>query len=148
GTFSVTLKTAGSQTVTATDITDGAKTANTSTSTTVNAGAATKVAFTTQPAGATGGTAFTTQPLIAIQDANGNTVTSSRASVTVAIGTNPGGGTLSGTKTLSASSGVATFAGLSIDLAGTAYTLTATSGGLTAGTSAAFNITGPATWTG
>src|SRR5437773_526562 len=38
-TFSVTLKTAGSQTVTATDLDDGAKAANTSPAITVNAGA-------------------------------------------------------------------------------------------------------------
>src|SRR6185295_18787105 len=42
-TFSVTLKTAGSRTVTATDSTDGGKTANTSPSITVNAGAFTKL---------------------------------------------------------------------------------------------------------
>jgi hypothetical protein len=42
-TFSVTLKTAGSRTVTATDISDGSKTANTSPPITVNAGAFTKL---------------------------------------------------------------------------------------------------------
>src|SRR6185369_14390396 len=42
-TFSVTLKTAGSATVTATDITDGTKTANTGPSITVNAGVFTKL---------------------------------------------------------------------------------------------------------
>src|SRR6185369_14540224 len=42
-TFSVTLKTGGSATVTATDTTDGSKTANTSSSITVNAGAFTKL---------------------------------------------------------------------------------------------------------
>src|SRR5438477_372710 len=41
--FSVTLKTAGSRTVTATDITDGTKTANTSPAITVNVGAFTKL---------------------------------------------------------------------------------------------------------
>src|SRR5213079_2851267 len=38
-TFSVSLKTAGSSTLTATDLSDGSKTANTSPSVTVNAGA-------------------------------------------------------------------------------------------------------------
>src|SRR5213076_709914 len=46
-TFSVTLKTAGSQTVTATDITDGTKTANTSSAMTVNAGSAIKLTIQT-----------------------------------------------------------------------------------------------------
>jgi len=39
----------------------------------------------------------------------------------------PGGGTLSGTTTLSAVSGVATFSNLSIDKSGAGYTLTAAS---------------------
>src|SRR5205814_8097473 len=53
-------------------------------------------------------------------------------------------GTLSGTKTVAAVAGVASFSGLSIDKAGTGYTLTATGAG--SATSAAFNIT-PATAT-
>jgi 23S rRNA pseudouridine955/2504/2580 synthase len=59
----------------------------------------------------------------------------------VAIGTNPAAGTLSGTKTVSSVSGVATFSTLSIDKAGTGYTLSATSGTLTGATSNAFNVT-------
>ena len=47
----------------------------------------------------------------------------------MAIGTNPGGGTLSGTNPVAAVSGVATFANLSIDKAGNGYTLTASAGG-------------------
>ncbi|MFD1808004.1 hypothetical protein ACFSHQ_07035 [Gemmobacter lanyuensis] len=46
--------------------------------------------------------------------------------MTLAIGTNAGSGTLSGTKTVNAVNGVATFSGLSIDKAATGYTLTAT----------------------
>jgi hypothetical protein len=42
-TFAITFKTAGSRTVTATDVTDGTKTANTSSSITVNAGAFVKL---------------------------------------------------------------------------------------------------------
>src|SRR5439155_287754 len=61
--------------------------------------------------------------------------------VVMAISTNAGGGTLSGTKTRAASSGVATFNDLSIDLIGTAYKITATSGALFTPASAAFNIT-------
>ena len=41
----------------------------------------------------------------------------------MAIGTNPGGGTLSGTTTVAAVAGVATFSNLSINKAGTGYTL-------------------------
>src|SRR4029079_7082665 len=67
--------------------------------------------------------------------------TNSSASVTLAIGTNPASGTLSGTKTVAAVNGVATFSDLSIDKAGTGYTLTAASTGLTGDTSSSFNIT-------
>jgi hypothetical protein len=49
---------------------------------------------------------------VRIVDQFGN-LTASTAAVTVAIGTNPGGGTLSGTATQSAVAGVATFSGLS-----------------------------------
>src|SRR6185436_17504490 len=55
-------------------------------------------------------------------------------------GTNPGGGTLSGTLTATAASGVATFSNLSIDKVGNGYTLTAASAPLTGATSTAFNI--------
>src|SRR6185437_10098239 len=61
------------------------------------------------------------------------------------IGTNPGSGTLSGTTTVAAVNGVATFAGLSIDKSGNGYTLTASDGALAGATSNTFNITvGPA----
>ncbi|HKA58962.1 MAG TPA: hypothetical protein VKD28_10140, partial [Gemmatimonadales bacterium] len=53
---------------------------------------------------------------------------------------NPGGGTLSGTKTANASAGVATFSTLSIDKAGTGYRLAATAAGLAPDTSSAFSI--------
>src|SRR5207249_11017118 len=71
--FSVTLNTAGSQTVTATDITDTNKTANTSPPITVNPGAANKLVIQTQPpATATAGVVFSTQPVVRVEDAVGN----------------------------------------------------------------------------
>jgi hypothetical protein len=107
----------------------------------INVGAASKLAFTQSPSSSTGGIAFGTQPKITVQDAGGNTVTSSSASITLAIGTNPGPGALSGTTTILASSGVATFSGLAIDKAATGYTLTGASSGLTGATSNTFNVT-------
>src|SRR5256886_7420797 len=74
------------------------------------------------------------------QDAQGTTVPGFTANVTVALGANPGSGTLSGNKTVPAVAGVATFGDLSLDKAGAGYTLTAASTGLSAPTSAAFNI--------
>ena len=107
------------------------------------AGTATRLAFTTQPSASnTAGTAYSTQPVVTVQDALGSTVITSNAAVTVAIssGTGISGATLSGTLTVNASNGVATFAGLSIDKAGTGYTLTATSTGLTSSTCTTLNI--------
>src|SRR5947207_15549530 len=59
----------------------------------------------------------------------------------VGLGANPGGGTLAGTTSVNAVSGVATFSTLSINNAGNGYTLTASASGLTGATSASFNIT-------
>jgi len=111
---------------------------------TVNPGTATTLAFITQPGNATAGGSISGPPTIVVQDSLGNTVTSSTASITVAIGTNPGGGTLSGTTTKNASSGTASFSGLSINKAGTGYTLTSSATGLSGATSATFNITAAA----
>ena len=102
--------------------------------------AATQLAFTIQPTNATAGAAISPAVQVEVRDATGARVTAARDPVTLAIGTNPGTGTLSGTSTVNAVNGVATFSGLSIDKAGTGYTLTASSGTLTGATSAAFDI--------
>ncbi|MHB8875916.1 MAG: PKD domain-containing protein [Myxococcaceae bacterium] len=107
---------------------------------TINPGPAAKVGFTVQPSATTAGVVIAPAVQVAVQDSLGNTVTSSTASITVAIGTNPGGGTLSGTLTVAAVAGVATFPDLSINKSGTGYTLNATSGLLASATSAPFDI--------
>ncbi|PYO97986.1 MAG: hypothetical protein DMD61_11110, partial [Gemmatimonadetes bacterium] len=76
-------------------------------------------------------------------DANNNTADFT-GNVTLAIGTNPGSGTLSGTSTVAAVGGVATFSNLSIDKAGSGYTLDATSNGLAGAGSDGFDITAAA----
>ncbi len=99
---------------------------------TVTVGAALKVAVTQASVGSSPGIAFTTQPQITIQDLGGNTITSSTAVVTATVST---GGTLVGTATATASSGVATFSNLGIRGYGdTAYTITYTAAGLTTAT--------------
>ncbi len=113
---------------------------------TIASGPASKLGFTAQPNAGVAAQVFTIQPVVAVQDAGGNTVTtgaSSTATVTLAIGSNPGGGTLTCTGGLSrnAVAGVATFAGCSINSAGVGYTLVATSTGLTSATSTAFTVT-------
>src|SRR5205814_5569 len=66
------------------------------------------------------------------------------ASVSIAIGTNPSTGTLNGTTSVAAVSGITTFSNLSIDKGGTGYTLQVSSTGLTSAISAALNINNPA----
>ena len=121
--------------------------ANISTSPSVTVQAASKLVFAQQPANTAAGASITPAVTVKVEDANGDLVNTSTASVTIAIGTNPSSGTLSGTLTVNASGGVATFSGLSINNAGTNYALTASSSGLTSATSSAFNITQASTTT-
>ena len=97
-------------------------------------GLATQVALSTSAAGSASGSAFTTQPVVTIKDSFGNTITNSTALVTMTVS---GNGTTVGTtiNTVNAVNGVATFSGVGISgTAGTAYTLTFTSAGLTSAT--------------
>lgn len=93
----------------------------------------------------------TTLPLMTIQpavqvtvvDALGNRITAFNGAVTIAIGHNGGtvlAGTLSGTKTVNAVNGVATFSDLSIDQPGSGYTLVVTVPNVFTAESAPFNI--------
>ncbi len=105
-------------------------------------GPPTKLAFVQGPSNTAPGSAITPAVQVAVEDANGNIETSDNATqVSLGIGTNPGGGTLSGGSAVTVASGLATFAGLSINAVGNGYTLTASSTpSYTAATSAAFNI--------
>src|SRR5256884_3705336 len=108
----------------------------------ITAGTATQLVFSVQPSTTPAGAAITPAVQVTALDAQGSTAAGFTGNVTVAIGTNPGTGTLGGTLTHAAVGGVATFANLSIDKVGTGYTLTATGAGTA--TSAAFNITAEA----
>lgn len=123
--------------------TDGALTAVDSSAFAVTVGSPSRLAFAQQPTTSTAGTAIAPAVTVEIRDAGGNP-TPSTASVAVAIGTNPAGGTLSGTTTRTAVNGTATFSDLSIDRAGSGYTLTAASSGLTGATSSGFAVTAAA----
>src|SRR5207247_7879822 len=107
---------------------------------TISAGAAAKLVFTVQPSDAVAGGAITPAVRVAVDDAQGNSVTTATTSITLAIGVNPASGTLSGTTTVAAVNGVATFANLSINNRGSGYTLTASATTLTGATSNSFNI--------
>ena len=101
-----------------------------------------KLAFVQGPSNTTAGAVITPAVKVAVEDANGNVETSDNATkVSLAIATNPAGGTLSGGAAVTVASGIATFPGLSIDKAGNGYTLAASSTpAYTGATSTAFNV--------
>ncbi len=100
--------------------------------------AASQIVVTQGPSGVAANTAFTV--VAAVEDQYGNLVTSANNAVTIAIGTNPGVGTLGGTTTVSAVNGVVTFSNLKISKKGKGYTLKLTSAGLAGTTTDAFNV--------
>lgn len=107
---------------------------------TATPGPAVKLAFIVQPSNTVAGAPILPMVQVAIQDAVGRTVPYATNAITIALGTNPSGGTLSGTLTVGPVNGVATFPNLSIDKSEQGYTLVASSTGLSSATSAAFNI--------
>src|SRR6266545_2324690 len=113
----------------------------------ITPGPATQLVVTRQPGRARLGVAITPAVQVTIGDALGNAVTTATQSVSVAIGNNPGGATLSGTTTKSPVSGVATFPDLKLDKAGTGYTLAVSATGLAGATSAAFDVSPPLVFT-
>ncbi|PYO45106.1 MAG: hemagglutinin, partial [Gemmatimonadetes bacterium] len=113
----------------------------TSSSFTITAGTATQLVFGTQPSTTIAGRQISPAVKVRAVDALGNLVSGFTGSVSIALGANPGGGTLSGTTPVAAVGGVATFFDLSINKTGTAYTLTTSASGFAPVTSTAFDIT-------
>src|SRR5205814_219561 len=85
----------------------------------ITAGTATQLVFSVQPSTSTAGAAITPAVEVPAQVAGRRSADRFAGNITVAIGTNPSSGTLAGTLTHAAVSGVATFPGLSIDKVGT-----------------------------
>ncbi len=98
----------------------------------------THLAFITQPGGAVSGVQLTSQPVVQLLDGSNSVVTSATANVTVSIFS--GSGTLVGTKTLAAVSGVATFSDLKLNGASTDR-LMFSSTGLTSAVSSSISVT-------
>lgn len=108
-------------------------------------GAPTQLAVVQQPTGTNAVSALGTV-IVEARDAGGALATGFTGPVTIALANNPGGATLGGVTTQNAVAGVATFPGLVVNRPGTGYTLTVTSGALTAATTSGFSIVaGPAT---
>ncbi len=101
---------------------------------------ATQLAFLQQPANTTALAVMAPPVQVGVEDANGNLVTTAGSTITLAL---KGGAGLSGTLSVAAMNGIATFSNLSVSAAGAGYLLSAGSPGLTAATSTAFNITAP-----
>jgi alpha-tubulin suppressor-like RCC1 family protein len=100
---------------------------------------AVRLAFTSIPSFGVAG--VTMGPVtVAVQDEEGHIATSANNTVTLAIGSNPAGGTLSGLVTVHAIDGIATFNDLRIRRSGSGYTFSATSSGLAPANSAPFSI--------
>jgi hypothetical protein len=101
-----------------------------------------KLAFVVQPGATTPGSVISPAVQVAVQDAAGNTVPGASANVSIAIAAGRGasGAVLTGTATRSAINGIASFADLAIDRAGTNYALTASAPSLTSATSAGFDV--------
>jgi hypothetical protein len=107
----------------------------------------TQLAFGQQPTATSAGSTISPAVTVLVEDSTGNIVASDNSNVTLTLGSNPSGGTLSGTVTVAAVHGVATLSNLSINNPGS-YTLAASdtiSGSALTATSAAFTIGSPPT---
>jgi len=108
--------------------------------TAVGACTVTALVFASPPGNTTGGA---TLPPVRVEahDAAGAISSCFHGDITVSLASNPAGVTLSGTTTVAAAAGVATFSDLSIDKASPGYALTANAQGVAAATSASFSVT-------
>jgi hypothetical protein len=146
GTYSVTITagiTSGTTVISASTTASGNFTSTVTL--TLDPDVPTKLTLTRNSVGTASGAAFTTQPRVTLQDANGNTVTGTAATITASISA---GGTLVGTTTadVDTGTGVATFTNLGITgTAGTAYTITYASGSYTSATQSVTASVGAAT---
>ncbi len=138
GTLSSTV--AGTKTITATV---GSVTITQQPTVTVNPADANHLTFTTQPQDITLGSAITPPVVVTAWDAFDNLASSFTGDVAMALGHDASlfqNGTLSGTKTVAAVSGVAAFGDLSVDPLGIGYTLLASATGLTGAESSGFTV--------
>ncbi|MFC1947262.1 hypothetical protein ACFLXY_04995 [Chloroflexota bacterium] len=97
-----------------------------------------KLVFETELVGTNAGSTLPVQPVVKVVDADGNTVTTSTVPITLVVTNNRAN--LYGTTTVDAVNGVATFTDLAIVLAGSHFSLTAISPGLTSSLSNSFDM--------
>jgi hypothetical protein len=99
----------------------------------------TQLEITAQPsASVTAGSAFGL--MVAAEDRLGNVIKGYSGSVTISLATEPGDGALNGTLSVKVVDGVASFSGLTLDAAGSGYSIQATAGNLASATTNSFNV--------
>jgi hypothetical protein len=97
------------------------------------------VVTTEPPSSVTAGSGFGLT--ITAEDGSGNPIASFDGTVTVGLAVNPGGATLGGTLSVTASNGVATFSGLTLNKAASGYTLEVSASGLGSGVTSSITVT-------
>jgi hypothetical protein len=100
-----------------------------------------RLAFTVEPSNTTAGTAIAPVIEVTVFDAFDNIVDTDVSTISLSIGANPGGSTLSGMPTSSVVGGVARFLDIRLDKAGNGYTLVASRVGLPDAASGSFAVT-------
>jgi hypothetical protein len=107
------------------------------------------LAFSGEPSGTAAGHVISTGfnssggPVqVEVLDGTGHLVTTSTATISIGLASNPGSGSLSGAAPVAASGGVASFPGLSINAPGIGYALSASSAGIAPAMSTDFTIYG------
>jgi N-acetylneuraminic acid mutarotase len=103
---------------------------------------ASRLAFTVQPVSSAAGAVMTTAVQVTVEDASGNAVPGYSGSVKLSLPfTTSYGDSLSGTTTVAAAGGVASFPNLRLNVGGAGYVLRASTTGLADATSTAFDVT-------
>jgi len=123
-TFSgLSVNKAGTYTLTPSTTVAGVTTLPASSPFTVSPGVPTQLVWTQQPSAVMAGSSISPAVTVTVEDANSNVVTTASGTITLGITGSPVGVTLTGGGAATITSGVATFAGLSVNRVGT-YTLT------------------------
>ena len=100
----------------------------------------TQLSFLQQPSNALTGATISPAVQVVVQDSTGNAVTTATNPIALTLA---GGSGLGGTLTVTPQNGVATFGNLSVSNAGSGYTLSAGSPGLSSAVSSSFTISAP-----
>jgi uncharacterized repeat protein (TIGR01451 family) len=145
-TFDVTFRTAGTQTVTATD--SAVSSINVAKNIRVIPGAAARLAFAQQPTGTLVNAPFLPSVRVIAVDAFDNLATDDTSDVVnLRLQNNPGGAKLAGATSIRLNNGQAVFPDLKLNKPGNDYTLAASAAGLPLAISSAFDVAAVARFT-